>query len=477
MIIKFTPHKSNPTNPMKAIKGGVRYVQDEKDWQHNERSEKPEELIGNGDDFLKKISNAGKHSGKYTHAIISFTERQLSKDFVRDRVNEVIDGLMPGLDTARVPVYANMHRDKENTLHVHLFVAGVDLPTGNRFNAYFVGKDFRRIDCLQNMINAKHGLSDPKDPAFRRLIDTDRKKWPIGQKLVTEIDEHIKDQIVNGKIKSKQDVINELKEIGLEVNRVTAKRISIKNPARKSEENARPIALKGPVFEDGFDFESALHELRKSKEEQSAEFKATAEQRYLENKKLYDELYTARIETNDKRYRIKPKRLRKGRSLYVGSGIVPRLGGYDGIRERATADHFDTTLRNLDVRSMFRNPATRWRVPMQARKFLENNEKKEQLNGTGKANNQDVQDISKSVDRITGQVDEQNERIDKCISRQRGSDGCRFEQARQRLTADSSTGERYEGISEQLSQVDQFIADYQEMMARQNKKSDWRPSL
>ncbi|OHZ02994.1 hypothetical protein [Salinicola sp. MIT1003] len=468
MMIKPTAHKSNPSQPMKAVKNGIAYVTGGQDWEKNDRKAKPIELIGQADDFLMKISN-GPHRGKYTHFVVAFPEKELSQKFVKDRVEEFIDALMPGLDTARVPVYANLHRDKDSNQHVHLFVGGVDLATGKRFNAYYHKHDFHRVDSFQNYTNAKFGMEDPKDPAKRRLIEATNKKWPGVKEIAQQLNDHMEDQIENGVIRSRADIIKEIERLGLEVNhdaKQRKSRISIKNP-NNTAENARPIALRGEVFKADFDFN--VESLREKKQQESNEFKAQAPERMAEAQKKYEELYQTRLEFNQSRYKIRLSKYANRAKATTGLSTGSILNASKKDDGKADADFIDNTLKNFRVSSMYANPDTRWRVPLEARQQIEKNKNKENTNEERTTDNRDIQAVIESVNDFARQVDNQNQRIDRSIEQQRGDARSYIRKTRQRLEQNGSSGKGYTGISKQLREVEQCYDEYIKMMA--NKAS------
>lgn len=220
---------------------------------------------------------------KYTSGCLSFTESadqvtQAQKEQLMDSFEETIRA---GLDLDRVSVSWIEHRDK-GRLELNFVYANVDLEHGRAFQPYVHSVDKRRVNAWKDMQNIEHGLSDPNDPANKRLMGQ-RDNLPRDVKEARQgITDALTALVAEGVITSRADVVQSLTSAGFEIARQTDKAISIKNPDPEAKRNIR---LTGGLYERDFKFS---REVQNTVTAASDEYRARATERYNAAKQLYD---------------------------------------------------------------------------------------------------------------------------------------------------------------------------------------------
>ena len=248
---------------------------------------------------------------KYTSGCLSFSESAdevtlEQKEKLMDSFEETIRA---GLDSDCISVVWVEHRDK-GRLELNFVFANVELKHGRNFQPYVHVHDLKRVNAWKEMANIEYGFKDPNDPANKRLM-AQRDNLPRDVKQAREaITEGLTAMIVEGVIKSRDDVVQSLKEGGFEIARETDKAISIKNPNGK-----RNIRLTGGLYERDFNFSREIQaEVRRD----SRDYRSRAEQRYLEAKQLYDSETERKREYHKQRH-SKPKQAKRTVTASVSS--------------------------------------------------------------------------------------------------------------------------------------------------------------
>lgn len=218
---------------------------------------------------------------KYTSGCLSFAESadQVTQEQKEALMNGFEETIRAGLDSDRIAVTWVEHRDK-GRLELNFVFANVDLKHGRAFQPYVHSQDKKRVNAWKDMANIEHGFKDPNDPAHKRLM-AQRDNLPRDVKQARQaITEGLTALVAEGVIKSRDDVVQSLKDGGFEIARETPKAISIKNP-----QGDRNIRLTGGLYERDFKFS---REIQAEVRQDSREYRERARQRYESAKQLYD---------------------------------------------------------------------------------------------------------------------------------------------------------------------------------------------
>ena len=209
---------------------------------------------GNPSEVIDLIDGL-KYAQKYTSGVLSFAESDISERKKQVIMRDFEKTLFPGLDKDQYSILWVQHLDK-GRLELNFVVPNVELLSGKRLQPYYDRADRVRVNAFKVVCNAAYGLADPDDPIRRKLMITPSDL----PRAVKDAREDIKDGILHlvqeGVVKNHADVLQTLTGAGFEISAIKTSSISIKNP--NGEKNARPIALRGPIFSKGFDFSQDL---------------------------------------------------------------------------------------------------------------------------------------------------------------------------------------------------------------------------
>ena len=150
------------------------------------------------------------------------------------------------------------HSDK-NRVELHFVSPAVELGGMRQFSAYVHSVDKFRFHNLAESFNLQYGWKSGQD--VDRQIEATQKnnfKLPEGVRQITEvINAHMRDVFIRGELQDRASVLKEIKTLGLIVTRESKGSISV-----KSEENDKPIRLKGIYYEREFSFDEIERKLR-----------------------------------------------------------------------------------------------------------------------------------------------------------------------------------------------------------------------
>ena len=278
---------------------------------------------------------------KYTSGCLSFAESadEVTQEQKEALMNGFEETIRAGLDSDRIAVSWIEHRDK-GRLELNFVFANVDLKHGRAFQTYVHSQDKKRVNAWKDMQNIKYGFKDPSDPINKRLL-AQRDNLPRDVKDARQaITEGLTALVAQGVIKSRDDVVQSLKEGGFEIARETDKAISIKNPNGK-----RNIRLTGGLYERDFKFG---REIQAEVRQDSREYRQRAEQRYADAQRLYDSETQRKREYHQKRH-SRPQREQRG----IAKAVNPAFTRYTAFNRPyilTTPNPFTHTLRKRSKR-------------------------------------------------------------------------------------------------------------------------------
>lgn len=269
-------------------------------------------------DITKEVINSTDYARRYTSGALSFEES--FKDFTNEQKNKIMDGfeqtLFAGLEPDQYNITWVQHTDKNERLELNFLIANQELRTGKRLQPFYVGSDMKRVNAFQNVVNLSYGLSDPHDPAKKRfnsphfsrsanLKGVEKKDYTEKQlELVShksaknELTAHIYELAAAARLKNRNDIQKELKNRGLEIERVTDRAISVKSP--KFDKNIR---LDDPIFSIDFRVEDyiamAMRQQQKNYEQDKKRILADALETLKEGMKIKAKYHAKRFDGAD----------------------------------------------------------------------------------------------------------------------------------------------------------------------------------
>ena len=234
MLVKFFENKKG---------GGVGSVY----YLLNNRVQEGTARLLRGDKWLTlSLINAIEFKHKVTFGSLNFTEKNLPDNIKTDIMDRFEKMLLAGLERDKnYNILWVEHTDKEN-LELNFVIPRIELQSLKALTPYYHKADLSRVDTFKEIINLEYDLSDPNDPARGSRISGSRKKKELF-KSIQELDEIVQEQVLNGRLNSRDEIIAYLRENGVEVPKVSQEYISIKLPEAKSNKR-----LKGAVYNERF---------------------------------------------------------------------------------------------------------------------------------------------------------------------------------------------------------------------------------
>lgn len=213
--------------------------------------------ILNGDPQLtQELINATQYAKRYTAGCLSFEESpaDLTAEQKRQIMQSFEDTIFTGLDPEQYNILWVEHTDKINEatgkprLELNFVIPNIECRTGKRLQPYYHRADVKRVNAFQNLVNFSYSLSDPHDPNKQREVnpyasrnlaktaDLVHKDTPKGIEFATHsqakqaINNAVAEQIEQGKISNRDDIVNYLPSLNVVIDRVTDNSITVKAP-------------------------------------------------------------------------------------------------------------------------------------------------------------------------------------------------------------------------------------------------------
>ena len=229
-------------------------------------------LLSGDPELTKRLSDSLSFQNRHTVGVLSFEETNLPDDHKRAIRESFESCLLAGLEKDQYNITWIEHTDKDR-LELNFVIANVELTSGKRLQPYFDRVDRPLVENWKQVTNYEYNLTDPHDPEKAQAIKTlNSQNLPQDiQKIKEQIGKVISQQIEQGNVTDRKDVIDTLQQAGFEIARQTDKSISIKNPDGK-----RNIRLEGIIYENRQFNEEFGEERRRAKKE----YAGTGAERY-----------------------------------------------------------------------------------------------------------------------------------------------------------------------------------------------------
>lgn len=252
MIIGFSKYGNGSGTASDAIS----YLTDSKDAKGTPRIPEPQTLRGDLNQ-IEKVIDLLPFAWRYTSGVLSFSESSPPRETENAIMDEFERTAFAGLEPDRYAIAFVKHQHAGRT-EIHFLTPRVDLATGKSLNIAPPGKASRELfDTLRSKINLEHGFSDPDDPARARSIKLpsylarikakeNRIGQPSKQDVREAVTECLEAQVARGLVKSRDDVLAELRREGFSIPRAGKDYITIENPALGPR-----VRLKGRLYNEG----------------------------------------------------------------------------------------------------------------------------------------------------------------------------------------------------------------------------------
>lgn len=273
----------------------------------NDRVQEGTARLLRGDKWLTlSLINAIEFKHKVTFGSLNFTEKNLPDKIKTDIMNRFEKMLLAGLERDKnYNILWVEHTDKEN-LELNFVIPKIELQSLKSLQPYYHKADLSRVDTFKEIINLEYDLSDPNDPARGSRISGSRKKKELF-KSIQELDEIVQEQVLNGRLNSRDEIIAYLRENGVEVPKISQEYISVKLPEAKSNKR-----LKGAVYNERFasikSLEAELDRVEARVREYKRERIANRFPRLRELNERLERLCVAKARENNGRFERSSKR-------------------------------------------------------------------------------------------------------------------------------------------------------------------------
>lgn len=238
MILSFSKHSTGGGKaPVEYVCGATKT--DTVTNKKIKRSEAPETLRGDAKTTEKLIDSLSfKH--KYTSLVISFTKEEFTKELAQSVLDEFEKAAFQGLESHQFDYLAVLHMDTANP-HIHVITPRCELSSGLSYNIAPPGSAQNFWSDWSTLTRDKFNLKQIESNALDKSVLTKFEKQLLNKnrldalplsKAKFEIDQNIKQNIINGLLTNRSEVIDYLKKSGFEISRVTDKSISIKTQTK-----------------------------------------------------------------------------------------------------------------------------------------------------------------------------------------------------------------------------------------------------
>ena len=255
-------------------------------------------LLSGDPDLTQRLADNLDFQNRYTVGVLSFEEANIEEQQKQEIMQSFEETLLAGLDRDQYDITWIEHTDK-GRLELNFVIPNVELSTGKRLQPYFDQADRPLVENWKQVTNFNYGLSDPHAPDKAQAIKTlNSQNLPENIKEIKQqIGTAIAEQISNGNIQNRQDIVNTLENAGFEITRQTERSISIKNPDGK-----RNIRLEGVIYENRqFDKQLAEEHSRAGQD-----YQRTSRERYETALGKLHSLVESKQRGNQERFEIKP---------------------------------------------------------------------------------------------------------------------------------------------------------------------------
>lgn len=250
------------------------------------------------------LIDTSPYEKKYTSGCLSFYEHDLSDQDKQKIMQNFEQALFPGMDQSQYRILWIEHQDKlneetgERRLELNFLIPNVEILTGQRLQPYYDKADRPRIDLFKKITNYEYQLHDADDPLYRQAVTTAKNLPKTVNEIKETLDIEATRAVESGLVTDRTSIKKWLLDLGLEITRETKKSISIKNP--NDDEKARPIRLKGVIYEQDFRLTETSEQLTIAASER---YRREAEQRNQSNIQRYEEYSAKRSTELEQQYR------------------------------------------------------------------------------------------------------------------------------------------------------------------------------
>lgn len=244
-------------------------------------------------EVTRQLAESLDFKNRYTVGVLSFEEKDLPEQAKADIMASFESTVFAGLEQDQYSIAWVEHKDK-NRLELNFFIANVELSTGKRLQPYYDRADRGLINAWKDIINHDFSLTDPNDPQKTIDLKPNQSLPRTKDELRQLIHDTIKQEVLDGNITSRDDVIAYMEQLGLEIARTTKTAVSIKDP-----DGGQNIRFKGEYYEQNFRIDENY---TADQDRASESYHAGERERIQRARAELESRVTAKREYNQERY-------------------------------------------------------------------------------------------------------------------------------------------------------------------------------
>lgn len=297
MVVKFFGNKKGGSS--KAID----YLLNEREAQGTARILKGDEQLTR--DIIKNID----YKQKTTVGCLSFEEPNISEDMKYQLMKDFENMLLPGMENKFNILWVE-HTDK-GRLELNFVIPKIELETQKSLNPYYHKADLPRVEMWQDIQNLEHNFTNPKDPKKERSVEINSHIKKFNESY-EELNQTIQELVQKGQLQNREQLIELLKNSGIQVTRTGKDYISVKLPDSKKARK-----FKGGIYDEQFTSIGEIEAISERAEQRVREYNNRDTQAELREIKSRLEDYTRnKSDELSKKYQK-----RKDINIYTGSNF------------------------------------------------------------------------------------------------------------------------------------------------------------
>jgi len=283
------------------------YIMSEQDHTKKPRPIQPIVLRGNPKK-TGELADSLDFKHKYRSCVIAFhPDDKPTSEQLNEVLNEFEKIAFAGLEPDQYDWTAVLHREADSE-HIHIIVPRVELSTGKSMNIAPPGWK-NTFDPLRDLFNEKNNWVSPDislNPSIARITQPSaegtHKSKPAGTRaeIKKSIESYLLDEIQQGNVQNRDDIIQSLHGLGLETPRAGNDYITVLDAETKTR-----TRLKGAIYEKSWQLEQSLE---RASEPETQGDRASNKGRIAELERELENRIQERTKYNQQRYpRPEPK--------------------------------------------------------------------------------------------------------------------------------------------------------------------------
>lgn len=314
MIVGFSKHGTG------GGRGPTQYMTDE---QRAGRENAPPVVLRGDAEQTRQLIDSLEFKHKYTSGVLSFApDEKITPEMEQAIMDRFESVAFAGLEPDQYDILWVRHTHAGHH-ELHFVTPRVELSSGKSLNIKPPGERAREhFDDFRSEINARYGLADPTDPDRARNVSTPDHELKIASEALRSgqkppdnmrelIDGVLSQRAVQGLIRSREDVLEHVKDLGLDVTRAGKDYITVSEP-----QSGQRWRLKGELYARDYEPSRTIEKSDAARERDYSRPDPETAQRYAQRVERH---IAARAEYHQSRY---PKPEPKHRLEHVQEPVL-----------------------------------------------------------------------------------------------------------------------------------------------------------